>query len=736
MTDEPTFGTPDQPGPPRYLGELSEELVEGRTLLRRRRRRTRTGVGAAIAIAAFSIGMAWIWRDEPSQLVTAEPADTAETDTAQEPPLDGPPAVDPALLCSTVEPDPPPTDGPLSDDPDLAAAQQARAEWGLPSDEATARAAAADPVDPSTLADDPEMQDILTAFGAPVTDAEVESLRPSGLLDPDSDQRDVLRQYTDTQSDTFAYRQLDRAAGVMEVAFSDGVEEHRAAIAELGITGVRVVAVEHSQAELAAIQSQVSTLGETDPNIQGAGSGNALNRVTVGLGVLDADSVGRVLEVVGPDAPVCFEGGDPADAIPPGPQPDSGDGWRLLADQPGAGNTYKTSVATTPEAFATLWSDLDLDGPVPKVDFATEIVAWFGAVYSGSCPDIRLDGVVVDTTGRTVTADIVQIGGSHQICTSDANPRAYVVALQRDALPPAPFEVRLDESEPPGCCPEQNTTVSQEMLDAHALATEPARGSFPEPSALGLVWSVIAVNHNDVLNVRDRPDPTAPVIAELPPWSTAFAATTDTVENEHGTWRRIVLTDRRQGWVNDRFLVAQPLALGESDEAEMIDAAEGLVAWALGSSDRPQTWLADRALWAGGIGVYADAPWPWTWIPAEDLTLPADWNRQRDFSDGLEMLEDFDCGSDCLKSLNQFLRLDLLDDTTRSLVDDIPPEGTRGIADGALWQAPESLHRVVLDKPNSSADTDPFDWQRIHFVFDWSSGEPLIALIHTHGWTP
>ena len=735
MTDEPTFGTPDRPGRPRDLGELGDELVEGRKLLRRRRRQALAGVGVGGAIAVFSIGMAWIWRDEPSQLVTAEPTDSIETDSTAAPPVSVSPEVDPALLCSTFEPDPPPTDGPLSDDPDVAAAQQGRAKWGLPSDEASTRAAAADPVDPSTLADDPVF-DLVNGVGFPVAAAEVEQLRPSGILDPDSEQREVLSAYTQSHPETFAYRRLDRAAGVIEVAFSDRVEEHRAGIAELGITNVRVIEVEYSQAELDVVQRRVSALMESEPNIKATASGNALNRVEVGLGTLDADSVERVLEVVGPDAPVCFEGGDPADAIPPGPQPDGGDGWRLLADQTGAGAALETSVATTAGALNTLWSDLGLDGPIPSVDFATEIVAWFGAGYSGSCPDIRLDGVVVDTPNRTVTADIVQVGGSYQACTSDANPRAYVVALQRDALPPAPFEVRLDDSEPPACCPERNTTVTQEMLDAHARATEPARGNLVEPSALGLVWTVIAVHDGDQLNIREAPDPNAAVLAELPPWSTNFAATDDTDQNEHGTWRRIVIDDQRQGWANARFLVAQPPALDDTDEAEMIDTTEGLVAWARGSSDRPQTWLADQALWVGGIGVSADGPTPWTWIPATDLTLPADWNRQRDFSDGFDILEDFDCGSDCLRSLNEFLRLDSLDETTRSLVDDVPPEGTRGLADGALWRAPESLHRVALDKPNSNADAGPFDWQRVHFVFDWSSGEPLIALIHTHGWTP
>ena len=72
----------------------------------------------------------------------------------------------------------------------------------------------------------------------------------------------------------------------------------------------------------------------------------------------------------------------------------------------------------------------------------------------------------------------------------------------------------------------------------------------------------------------------------------------------------------------------------------------------------------------------------------------------------------------------------------------IGPAGARGFVDGVLWHAPESLHRVVLDKPattfvDDDGNTQPFqDWQPIHFVFDWSAGGPQVALIQTHGQVP
>jgi hypothetical protein len=38
-------------------------------------------------------------------------------------------------------------------------------------------------------------------------------------------------------------------------------------------------------------------------------------------------------------------------------------------------------------------------------------------------------------------------------CTDDANPTAYVVALQRDRLPAGPFVVQLGPQDPPGGAP-------------------------------------------------------------------------------------------------------------------------------------------------------------------------------------------------------------------------------------------------------------------------------------------
>lgn len=127
----------------------------------------------------------------------------------------------------------------------------------------------------------------------------------------------------------------------------------------------------------------------------------------------------------------------------PGEQPTAGSGWRLLGDGL-SGSAYRTGVATTPDQLETLWEKAGLDGEPPSLDFATEIGVWFGAVYSTDCP-VRLDGV--DVTGRVLHADIV-LQGYPGDCSDDANPHAYVVAVERTMLLEERTVVEVDLSEP------------------------------------------------------------------------------------------------------------------------------------------------------------------------------------------------------------------------------------------------------------------------------------------------
>jgi hypothetical protein len=188
--------------------------------------------------------------------------------------------------------------------------------------------------------------------------------------------------------------------------------------------------------------------------------------VGVDVGVLTPEILEEIAERFEGE-PLCVDGRDPSTVPPPGPQPQEGEGWRLLADEAPVGEAYRTGIATDPASLQALWDRIGLQTPQPDVDFETEIVVWFGAVYGSSCPDIRLDDVVVD--GALVYAVIV-LPNPPVACTDDANPHAYVVAMERDRLPQGPFAIQLDSNDPPPGAPEERTVVNVDLSQAGSVA--------------------------------------------------------------------------------------------------------------------------------------------------------------------------------------------------------------------------------------------------------------------------
>jgi hypothetical protein len=154
-------------------------------------------------------------------------------------------------------------------------------------------------------------------------------------------------------------------------------------------------------------------------------------------------------------------GRDPGAEPSPSEQQAGGDGWRLLADELG-GATYRTGIAADEEGYGRLWDEIGLPLPRPAVDFETEVAIWFGAVFSSSCPDIRLDDVVVDAAERLVHAEIVHVDRA-EACTADANPRTFVVAVERTTLPEGPFSIQLGRGDPPPGVPEERTVVAADL---------------------------------------------------------------------------------------------------------------------------------------------------------------------------------------------------------------------------------------------------------------------------------
>ena len=141
--------------------------------------------------------------------------------------------------------------------------------------------------------------------------------------------------------------------------------------------------------------------------------------------------------------PLCVSGPDPEDLPGTGPQPTSGDGWVLLGYEQGHGPAFETGIATDQQQYLDLWEEVGLDGAAPAVDFTDDIVVWFSEGHGSSCPDLRMDQVIVDVERAQVYPFIVMPGGPIG-CTDDlAGAYQFVAAVERKALPEGPFEIGL-----------------------------------------------------------------------------------------------------------------------------------------------------------------------------------------------------------------------------------------------------------------------------------------------------
>ena len=194
----------------------------------------------------------------------------------------------------------------------------------------------------------------------------------------------------------FAEVWIDREhQGWISVGFTADVEARQAELAA-AFPGVGVVAVSvpHGAAELEALATRVTAEAETLGVVMMATSVHR-GVVEVGIGVLEPERVAALVARFGGE-PICVDGIDPADAPAPGPQATGGDGWRLLAHAAGEGHAYRTGIAYDAASYTALRVAAGLQDVPAPVDFETEVAVWFGAVTGSSCPDLRLDGVVVD----------------------------------------------------------------------------------------------------------------------------------------------------------------------------------------------------------------------------------------------------------------------------------------------------------------------------------------------------
>lgn len=326
---------------------------------------------------------------------------------------------------SAGEPDPAPTED-LG--PEITAAIERRLEFGLRADPAYVAAvhAAAD-----SIAHD---------IGILVTPDEAAELarRTRG-----QDDLGALATYGAEHPDSFGGMYIDQAGGGdVILLFTSQIELHARAVGALAPPGatVRVERVRFTQAELGSVMDNLpfGALAAAGHEMVSAHVDTIRNIVQLDLKSDDSTIEERLEQ----------EHGGRLDVVvfpKPGPWENtaSGDGWRLLATGLSRADAYTVRAATNADEWTAMWDAMGLDGAPPEVNFGDEVAVSFGHGVGSSCPERKLEAVVIDD--ELVYSETSDPLGPRACTTDLAGGAVFVVALSRSALPNDAFTLRLSE---------------------------------------------------------------------------------------------------------------------------------------------------------------------------------------------------------------------------------------------------------------------------------------------------
>lgn len=231
--------------------------------------------------------------------------------------------------------------------------------------------------------------------------------------------------------------------GWINVLFTEDAARRQAELErEFPGVGVIAVEVEHGRRELRRLARRIGAFVQDEGIAAGYGWGNVNNIVELDVPVLTAD-LARALDEAFAGEPLCVDGADPEDVPGPGAQPQAGDGWRMLAWEQGQGPAHEVGIATDQDSYELLWERAGLAGTPPPVDFGSDVVVWFAIGHGSSCPNQRMDEVIVDLE-RSLVYPLIVNPDLVVACTDDlVGAYQFVAALERSELPRGPFELGL-----------------------------------------------------------------------------------------------------------------------------------------------------------------------------------------------------------------------------------------------------------------------------------------------------
>ena len=138
-------------------------------------------------------------------------------------------------------------------------------------------------------------------------------------------------------------------------------------------------------------------------------------------------------------------------------QPTSGSGWQIIGYQRATGVRGTVQQLADQTALDNAWQTLGFDGSPGPFDFDRSDVFWFVSTGTIGCPS-HFGGVQIDFARRVASAIFTLALTSG--CDDHPVPDAFIVAIDRSRLPPAPFTVELSDPPPPNS-PNSTVTVTR-----------------------------------------------------------------------------------------------------------------------------------------------------------------------------------------------------------------------------------------------------------------------------------
>ena len=249
-----------------------------------------------------------------------------------------------------------------------------------------------------------------------------------------------LQAYGQDHVDEFGGMYIDPPGGRHVVMlFTANVDEHAHAVEAIQ-PGTTVRAVEHTEAELAAL---IEGFDFDSLRAQGVEMLSASVDVINNRATLEAKSTDLTAEA---RLELSFGGLLDVTIYPvPGEWHNvgEGDGWRLLAAGEGDIEAYTVHAATDATSWDALWEEVGLGGATPEVGLQEEVVVAFGHGIGIGCREVRLDDVVIDAgIVWSVTSDPLL---PRNCDAALVGTHVFVVAIAREAVPDDGFTLWLNE---------------------------------------------------------------------------------------------------------------------------------------------------------------------------------------------------------------------------------------------------------------------------------------------------